>query len=70
MVVSDHQNVDWISTTETARRLGVRPRTVHGFIERGELPAYRMGRVIRVQSLDLEAFIEACRIEPGTLGTQ
>lgn len=59
---------DWLSTTEVARRLGVTPRTVYGFIDRGELPAYRMVRVIRVRSIDLEAFIEACRIEPGTLG--
>jgi excisionase family DNA binding protein len=57
----------WISTAEGARRLAVTPRTVYGFIDRGELPAYRMGRVIRVRVVDLEAFIESCRIEPGSL---
>lgn len=61
-------NDEWISAPETARRLGVKLRTVHGFIDRGELPAYRMGRVIRVRVEDLEAFIEACQIEPGSLG--
>lgn len=59
----------WIGTTEAARRLGVRPRTVAGFIGRGELPAYKFGRVVRIRVDDLEAFIEACRIEPGTLDT-
>lgn len=59
----------WIGTVEVARRLGVTPRTVYGFIDRGELPAYRMGRVIRVKVVDLDAFIDACRIEPGTLAT-
>ncbi len=33
----------------------------------GELPAYRFGRVIRVKRVDVEAFIERSRIEPGTL---
>ena len=59
--------VEWLSTTEVARRLGLTARTVYGFIDRGELPAYRMGRVIRVQEPDLAAFIERCRIVPGTL---
>lgn len=43
-------------------------RTVPRFIGRGELTAYRFGRVIRIRESDLEAFIESCRIEPGTLG--
>lgn len=59
----------WISTAEAARRLGVTPRTVYTFIDKGELTAFRMGRVIRVRERDLEAFIEARRIEPGTLST-
>jgi excisionase family DNA binding protein len=58
---------EWMSTAEAARRLGVRPRTVYGFINRGELPAFRIGRVIRVRESDLAAFIESCRIAPGTL---
>jgi excisionase family DNA binding protein len=40
---------------------------VYRFIDSGELAAYRFGRVIRVRSEDLDAFIESCRIEPGTL---
>ncbi|MCY3861827.1 MAG: hypothetical protein OXG67_07680, partial [bacterium] len=34
----------------------------------GGLPAYRMGRVIRVKQTDVDEFIEHSRIEPGTLG--
>ena len=33
----------------------------------GDLPAYRFGRVIRVKRSDVDAFVEASRIEPGTL---
>ena len=57
----------WLSTAETARRLGVTPRTVYGFINDGSLPGYRMGRKIQVLSADVDAFIESARIEPGSL---
>ena len=50
-----------------ARRLGITPRTLYRFIDQGELPAYRFGRVIRLKDSDVETFIEAHRIEPGTL---
>ena len=58
---------EWLSTQEAARRLGVTTRTLYRFVDQGELPAYRMGRVIRVKANDVETFIEASRIEPGTL---
>ncbi len=57
----------WLSTQEAARRLGVTARTLYRFIDHDELPAYRMGRVIRVKVVDVEAFIEGHRIEPGSL---
>ncbi|MDG2114136.1 MAG: helix-turn-helix domain-containing protein [Actinomycetota bacterium] len=59
--------IEWLSTKEAARRLGITPRTLYRFIDAGELPAYRMGRVIRLQQTDVVAFIEHCRVEPGTL---
>ncbi|MCO8129046.1 helix-turn-helix domain-containing protein [Acidimicrobiia bacterium EGI L10123] len=34
---------------------------------RGELAAYRFGRVIRIKQSDVDAFIEGARIEPGSL---
>jgi excisionase family DNA binding protein len=54
-------DIRWLSTAESARRLGITPRTLY------RLPAYRLGRVIRLKEAEVEAFIEACRIEPGTL---
>lgn len=57
----------WLSTQEAARRLGVTARTLYRFIDHDELPAYRMGRVIRVKAADVDTFIEAHRIEPGSL---
>ena len=46
-----------------ARPLGIGVPTVRRFADAGELPADRIGRVIRVPVVDLEAFIEVCPIE-------
>jgi excisionase family DNA binding protein len=42
-------------------------RTLYRFIDEGQLPAYKMGRVIRLQAHEVDAFIERARIVPGTL---
>ena len=57
----------WMSTQEAARRLGVTTRTLYRFVDEGELPAYRMGRVFRLQRRDVDDFIERSRIVPGSL---
>ena len=57
----------WLSTAEAAKRLGITPRTLYRFIDGGQLPAYRFGRVIRLQEHEVDDFIETCKIEPGTL---
>jgi excisionase family DNA binding protein len=58
---------EWLSTQEAARRLGITPRTLYRFIDHGDLPAYRFGRVIRLRAHEVEAFIESSRIKPGEL---
>jgi excisionase family DNA binding protein len=60
-------DIEWLSTQEAARRLGITTRTLYRFVDQGDLPAYRMGRVIRLQSADVDEFIAGSRIEPGTL---
>lgn len=57
----------WLSTAEAAKRLGITPRTLYRFIDAGELPAYRFGRVIRLQEDEVDNFIQTCKIEPGSL---
>lgn len=64
---SNSDAVRWLSTAEAASRLGITPRTLYRFIDEGQLPAYRFGRVIRLKTNEVDLFIEACRIEPGTL---
>jgi excisionase family DNA binding protein len=59
--------IQWMSSGEAADFLGVGLRTLYKFIDDGKLPGYRMGRVIRLKRSEVEAFIDSCRIEPGTL---
>ena len=66
-LMSTSSGIVWLNTAETARRLGVTPRTLYRFIDDGQLPAYRFGRVIRLQETEVEEFIARCRITPGTL---
>lgn len=59
--------INWLSTKEAARRLGITTRTLYRLIDSGQIPAYKFGRVIRLQESEVDAFIEAARIEPGDL---
>jgi excisionase family DNA binding protein len=59
--------IQWMGTREACERLGVTLRTLYRFIDEGQLPAYKMGRVIRLQAADVETFIERMRIPPGSL---
>lgn len=59
--------IDWLTSQEAAAWLGVTVRTLYRAIDEGKLTAYRMGRVIRIQRPDLEAYLEGSRIQPGEL---
>jgi excisionase family DNA binding protein len=58
---------DWAGAPEAAAYLGIMQRTLYRMIDRGQLPAYKVGRVIRLRWADIETFIESCRIRPGEL---
>ncbi|MCU1370808.1 MAG: DNA-binding protein [Ilumatobacteraceae bacterium] len=59
--------IHWLSTAEAAKYLGITPRTLYRFIDEGQIAGYRFGRVIRLKQDDVDLFIEASRITPGTL---
>jgi excisionase family DNA binding protein len=63
----DEHEIRWLSTADAAKRVGITPRTLYRFIDNGDLPAYRFGRVIRLKESEVDELIESCRIEPGTL---
>lgn len=59
--------IRWMSTGEAAKRLGVTVRTLYRLIDEAQLPAYKFGRVIRLQEAEVDAFIASSRISPGSL---
>jgi len=59
--------IRWMSTGEVADYLGVNTRTLYRMIDEADLPAYKFGRVIRLQETDVVAFVERARISPGSL---
>jgi excisionase family DNA binding protein len=60
-------DIAWLSTKEAARKLGITTRTLYRLIDGGQLPAYKFGRVIRLQDGEVDAFIQSARIPPGSL---
>lgn len=47
-----------LTPQEVARMLKITKYTVYEMVKRGELPAYRIGRKIRIQQHDVEAYIK------------
>jgi excisionase family DNA binding protein len=62
-----NERIHWMSTKEAAEHLGVTLRSLYRFIDEGTLPAYKFGRVIRLKEDDVDRFIDACKIPPGSL---
>ena len=60
-------DIIWMSTRTAAKRAGVTPRTLYRFIDEGAVPAYKMGRVLRLQQSEVDAFVESSRVVPGEL---
>jgi len=61
------EEINWLSTAAAAERLGITSRTLYRFIDEGQLPAYKFGRVFRLKLADVDAYIETCRVEPGSI---
>ncbi len=45
---------EWYGTKEASAALGNTLRTLYRMIDEGRLPAYRLGRVLRLKQTDVE----------------
>ena len=54
-----------LSVREVASALGVHPETIRRLIHDGRLDAIRVGRVLRIQRVELERFLESQRVRPN-----
>jgi excisionase family DNA binding protein len=46
----------WLRAGQAARRLGMSRADLYRLIDAGQLPAYRIGRLIRLLEADVEAY--------------
>ncbi|MGO9751567.1 MAG: helix-turn-helix domain-containing protein [Solirubrobacteraceae bacterium] len=54
-----------LTVAEVAERMKLNPPTVRNWIDRGELPALRVGsRRVRIRASDLDAFVTPVIVEP------
>ena len=56
---------DLLTYDQAGKMLGVSGRTVWTLVDRGELPAVRFRRSVRIDPLDLRRFIERAKIGRG-----
>lgn len=59
----------WMTTAEAADHLGVNLRTLYRLIDEGALPAYKLGRLIRLRTAEVEAYGRTGG-EPGDSDTE
>ncbi len=52
----DHEQAADLETRDAARQLGVSFRELYALIDAGDLPAYKVGRNIKVRQADVDAF--------------
>ena len=47
----------YLSVADTAKYLGLSPKTIYGWAEGGTIPAYKVGRVWRFDKAELDTFV-------------
>lgn len=57
-----------LTIAETAERLNTSDRHVRELIARRDLSYLKVGRLVRIDTDDLDAWLEAHRVEPTTAG--
>ncbi len=53
---------EYLSIAEIAKLLGLKEQTIREYIKRGDLVAYRFGKVLRVKKEDFNRFTDSKRI--------
>jgi excisionase family DNA binding protein len=54
---------EFFNINELSEHLGIKKSTLYGMVENGDLPHYRIGRLIRFRCDDVDSWIEAHRRE-------
>jgi putative molybdopterin biosynthesis protein len=60
--IFNHMQDDLLTLSEVAERLRLSKLTVWRYVKEGRLPAYKIGRDLRIKSSELETYIESKRV--------
>jgi excisionase family DNA binding protein len=61
--VSTQVNKEWWSPKELQEWLGCGRTKIYELLQSGEIPSYRIGRLVRVRKEDIELFLERSRYD-------
>jgi len=53
----------YLSLADTALYLGLSPKTLYAWVEKGAIPAYKLGRVWRFDKAEMDDFVKSQRRE-------
>lgn len=59
-----------LTVSELSEYLCVKEKTLYAKVEAGEIPHYRIGRLIRFRLDEIEAWLETCRNQKGQVTEQ
>jgi excisionase family DNA binding protein len=65
--MEQNEQNEWMSTDAATRYLGVSGATLYRLVDQGLLAAYRPSRSLRFRRSDLDAYLDAVRVQPGDL---
>jgi excisionase family DNA binding protein len=57
----------WRSSNDAAAYLGVTPPTLYRLANAGTVVSYRIGRVYRYRTADLDDYLARAKVQPGDL---
>lgn len=58
---------DWLGAPTLAKELGITLRTVYAILDSGDIPSYKIRRVIRIKRADVDEYLERVKVRPGDL---
>jgi excisionase family DNA binding protein len=67
VATAEQNDLSLYSVREVADRLGVHPETIRRLIHDGRLEAVRVGRVLRVDPVAVQGFLDRQRVKPSLL---
>jgi excisionase family DNA binding protein len=57
----EHEQIKLLTITELAFYLNVKTKTLYAKVESGEIPHYRIGRLVRFRLDEIDAWLGGCR---------